>query len=150
MVRSLGTVESVIIGPIITDRISDHEGWDQEAGEVQNFKGQMFPHGTDDHYTATIAVDGEWVRVWHEHKRVGAWPVENVNCERVTVFRFQLTLDEVLHTFQPEDPAGFADGIGAVIDLRPKSRFGLGPRVKAAKEEMAAVLDSAAAVKSTD
>jgi hypothetical protein len=106
---------------------------------VENFKGQLVSHGSGDHYTATIAVDGEWVRVWNEHKRVGAWPVESVNCERVTVFRFQLTLDEVLHTFQPDDPAGFANGIGAVIDLRPASRFGLGARVKAAKEELAAV-----------
>ncbi len=117
---------------------------------MQNFKGQMFPHGIDDHYTATIAVDGEWVRVWNEHKRVGAWPVASVNCERVTVFRFQLTLDEVLHTFQPEDPAGFATGIGAVLDLRPTSRFGLGPKVKAAKEELAAVLASSPTDESTD
>ena len=116
---------------------------------MQNFKGQMFPHGTEAQYTATIAVDGEWVRVWNEHKRVGAWPVKSVNCERVTVFRFQLILDEVLHTFQPEDPAGFADGIGAVIDLRPTSRFGLGARVKAAKEEAAAVRASSTTDEST-
>jgi hypothetical protein len=105
---------------------------------VKNFKGQLVSHESGDQYTASIAVDGEWVRIWNEHKRVGAWPVDTVNCERVTVFRFQLTLDGVVHTFQPEDPAGFSDGIGAVIDLRPTSRFGLGPRVKAAKEELAA------------
>ncbi len=105
---------------------------------MRNFKGQLTSHDRADHYVATVAVDGEWIRIWNEHKRVGAWPVEQVHCERVTVFRFQLTLDGVVHTFQPDDPGGFATGVGAVIDLRPTSRFGLGPRVKAAKEELAA------------
>jgi hypothetical protein len=105
---------------------------------VKNFKGQLTSHDNADQYLATVAVDGEWVRIWNEHKRVGAWPAEQVHCERVTVFRFQLTLDGVIHTFQPDDPGGFANGVGAVIDLRPTSRFGLGPRVKAAKEELAA------------
>ena len=106
---------------------------------MRNFRGQITSHESSDHYVATVAVDeeGEWVRIWNEHKRVGAWPVADVNCERVTVFRFQLTLDDVVHTFQPEDPAGFAESIGAVIDLRPTSRFGLGPRVQKAKEELA-------------
>lgn len=113
-------------------------GDDSEAGIVLNFKGQMTSHTTGDHYLAMIAVDGELVRIWNDHKRVGAWPVEDVHCERVTVFRFQLTLDEIVHTFQPDDPAGFAESVGSVIDLRPTSRFGLGPRVQAAKEELAA------------
>lgn len=106
---------------------------------MQTFKGLMASHeGAGSQYVGTIQVDGEWVRIWHDHKRVGAWPAEAVNCERVTVFRFHLTLDGVVHTFQPDDPGGFATGMGAVIDLRPTSRFGLGPRVKAAKEELAA------------
>lgn len=103
-----------------------------------NFRGQMTSHQTGDQYVAMVAVDGEMVRIWNDHKRVGAWPVEGVNCERVTVFRFELTLDDVVHTFQPEDPAGFANSVGTVIDLRPKTRFGLGPRVQRAKEELAA------------
>lgn len=112
---------------------------------MQNFKGQMVSHLTGDEYVATVAVDGEWVRIWNEHKRVGAWPVDTVHCERVTVFRYQLTLDDVVHTFQPDDPGGFGNGIGAVIDLRPTSRFGLGPKVKAAREELAAARASAEA-----
>lgn len=105
---------------------------------MRNFKGQIASHVTGDQYVATIAVDGEMVRIWNDHKRVGAWPVQDVKCERVTVFRFQLHLDGVLHTFQPDDPGGFAESVGAIIDLRPKTRFGLGPRVKKAKEELAA------------
>lgn len=118
-------------------------GDDSEAGIVLNFKGQMTSHQTSDHYLALVAVDGETVRIWNDHKRVGAWPVEDVNCERVTVFRFQLTLDHVVYTFQPDDPAGFADSVGTIIDLRPKTRFGLGPRVQAAKDELAAARASA-------
>lgn len=105
---------------------------------MRNFKGQLSSHERDDQYVATVAVDGELVRIWNDHKRIGAWPVEEVNCERVTVFRFQITLDGVVHTFQPDDPGGFASSVGAIIDLRPTHRFGLGPRVKAAKEELAA------------
>lgn len=126
-------------------------GCDGGEAIVRNFRGQLVAHeGTAD-YLATVAVDGDWIRIWNEHKRVGAWPVEDIQCERVTVFRFQLTLDGIVHTFQPEDPGGFADSVGAIIDLRPTSRFGLGPRVKAAKEEMAAARAArAAADTSTD
>ena len=103
-----------------------------------NFRGQLTSHQTGDDFIALVAVDDETVRIWNDHKRIGAWPIDDVKCERVTVFRFQLTIDGVVHTFQPTDPAGFADSVGTVIDLRPKSRFGLGPRVQAAKEELAA------------
>lgn len=113
-------------------------GWGNEAGTLKQFRGQMASHVTGEQYVATVAVDGEMIRIWNDHKRVGAWPITDVACERVTVFRFQITLDGVVHTFQPDDPGGFADRAGAIIDLRPKSRFGLGPRVKKAKEELAA------------
>jgi hypothetical protein len=109
---------------------------------MQNFKGRLVSHESGNQLTATVNVDGEWVRIWNDHKRVGAWPAASVNCERLTVFRFQMTLDGVVHTFQPDDPGGFANGIGAVIDLRPTTRFGLGPKVKAAKEELAAARSS--------
>lgn len=105
---------------------------------VQHFKGRMSSHSSTDSYVASLQVDDDHVRIWNEHRRIGAWPIGDVHCERVTVFRFQLTLDGVVHTFQPDDPAGFADGMGAVIDLRPTTRFGLGPRVRAAKEEILA------------
>lgn len=118
--------------------VGEPSGDDSEAGIVLNFKGQLTSHTTGDQFVAMVAVDGEMVRIWNEHKRVGAWPLGDVNCERVTVFRFQLTLDDVVHTFQPDDPAGFADSLGTVIDLRPTTRFGLGPRVQAAKEALAA------------
>lgn len=116
---------------------------------MRNFKGQLVAHEGNFAYLATVAVDGEWIRIWNDHKRVGAWLVEDVECERVTVFRFQLTLDGVVHTFHPEDPGGFAESAGAIIDLRSTSRFGLGPRVKAAKEELAAARAAQAAADSS-
>jgi hypothetical protein len=82
-------------------------------------------------------VDGDWVRVVAGHRRLGAWPVEQVHCERVTVFRFHLELEGREYTFAPDDPSAFADAMGAVIDLRPKARFGLGDRVKAARAAQA-------------
>ena len=117
---------------------------------MKNFKGQLVSHETGSGYVATIAVDDDLVRIWNEHKRVGAWPLETVNCERVTVFRFQLTLDDVVHTFQPDDPGDFANSVRAIIDLRPTTRFGIGPRVKAAKEELAAARASQESKKSAD
>ena len=116
---------------------------------MRNFKGQIVAHEGSADYLATVAVDGDWIRIWNEHKRVGAWPVEDVQCERVTVFRFQLTLDGIVHTFQPEDPGGFAESAGAIIDLRATHRFGLGPRVKAAKEELAAARAARAAAETS-
>lgn len=113
-------------------------GCDDREAMVRNFRGQIVSHQGGFEYTATVAVDGDYVRIWNDHKRVGAWPVAEIECQRVTVFRFQLTLDDVVHTFQPDDPGGFAESVGAIIDLRPTHRFGLGPRVKAAKEELAA------------
>jgi hypothetical protein len=102
---------------------------------MQNFRGRLTSHANGDPDVATIQVDGDWVRIVAGHRRLGAWRVQDVHCERVTVFRFQLTLDGVTHTFSPDDPAGFSGAVGAVIDLRPKSRFGLGDRVKAARAE---------------
>ena len=116
---------------------------------MKNFRGQIVAHEGSSDYLATVAVDGEWIRIWNEHKRVGAWLVEDAQCERVTVFRFQLTLDGIVHTFHPEDPGGFAESAGAIIDLRSTSRFGLGPRVKAAKEELAAARAAQAATDSS-
>lgn len=121
------------------------------VGVMKNFKGQLTSHDSGEQFVATVAVDEDTVRIWNEHKRFGAWRLEDINCERVTVFRFQITLDDVVHTFQPHDPGGFADSVGAIIDLRPTTRFGLGPRVRAAKEELAAAMAGAAAAeKSAD
>lgn len=104
---------------------------------MNTFKGGFVAHAGGDPVTATVQVDGDWVRVVAGHKRLGAWPITQVGCERVTVFRFLLKLEGDEFTFAPDDPKAFSDAMGAVIDLRPKARFGLGDRVKAARAAQA-------------
>ncbi len=91
-----------------------------------------------DSTSATVQVDDEWVRVVAGHRRLGAWKLRDVQCERVTVFRYHLTLDSKQYAFNPDDPTAFGEVVAPVIDLRPKSRFGLGERVKAARAELEA------------
>jgi hypothetical protein len=44
-----------------------------------------------------------------------------------------VTAGEVGFAFQPTDPSGFSEAIGATVDLRSsKGRFGLAERVRAA------------------
>lgn len=105
---------------------------------MQTFTGQMSPHNSGDSYDATVLIDGQWLRVMHGHRRLGAWALPDVTIERMTVFRFHMTFENVKHTFAPDDPAGFAQSVDIVVDLRPKTRFGLGDRVRKAKEELAA------------
>jgi hypothetical protein len=106
---------------------------------VQLFRGQLLSHEAGHATHVTVQVENDWVRIYSEHKRFGAWSAADLNVERLTVFRFQLSLDGVIHTFTPDDPNGFSEAVGAVIDLRPKSRFGLGDRVKAALAEQEAL-----------
>ena len=104
---------------------------------MRTFKGGFVAHAGGEPVTATVHVDGELVRIVAGHRRLGAWPLHQVACERVTVFRFMLRLENEEFTFAPDDPRAFSDAMGAVIDLRPKARFGLGDRVKAARAAQA-------------
>ena len=112
---------------------------------MKTFTGQMSPHDSGDSYDATVLLDGQWLRIMQGHRRLGAWAIEDVAVERLTVFRFHITFDGEKHTFAPDDPSGFAETINVVVDLRPKTRFGLGDRVRKAKEELAAAHAAAAA-----
>lgn len=112
---------------------------------MQNFTGRMSPHDGGDSFAAAIFIDGQWLRLMSGSRRIGAWAVDDVVIERMTVFRFQITIEGSTYTFAPDDPAGFASGADVVVDLRPASRFGLGERVKKAKEELAAAHAAAAA-----
>lgn len=105
---------------------------------MEKFRGRLQPHedGNDDY--VNVGIDDHWVRIWGDHKRYGSWGVGDIPCERITVFRFELELDETRYTFYPDDPGGFAEAMHTVVDLRPTSRFGLGERVKAARAELKA------------
>lgn len=105
---------------------------------MKTFKGRMSPHDSADSYAATILIDGQWLRLMNGNRRIGAWALDDVTIERLTVFRYEITLDGTPSTFAPDDPISFANSVDVVVDLRPKSRFGLGERVRKAKEELAA------------
>jgi hypothetical protein len=62
--------------------------------------------------------------------------LEKLIFERRGVREFTFSAHGQAWTFVSDNPAGFSDAVGVVIDLRPTtSRFGLGERVKAAKAE---------------
>lgn len=111
----------------------------QSKGEtMKSYTGRLSPHDGGETIAGTIHIDGHWLRLMQGNRRVGAWSLEDVLVERLTVFRFNVTLDGVKYTFAPDDPAGFSESVNVVVDLRPASRFGLGERVRKAKEELAA------------
>ncbi len=113
------------------------------------FSGQLLSHEGGHVVDVTVQVEDNWVRIYNTHKRFGAWAAEDLKVQRITVFRFQMELDGVLHNFSPDDPNGFSDAVGAVIDLRRTTRFGLGDRVRAALAEQAAVKEAEAATASS-
>lgn len=99
------------------------------------FVGQL--HRSDEApIRASVQVDDGRVRIWTDRRRLVSWDQKEVRCERSSVFRFQLSDGNVTYEFQPSDPAGFSDTIGAVIDLRaPKTRFGLADRIRQAQAQ---------------
>lgn len=106
---------------------------------MESFHGKL--ETGDGEYTVTVTVDSDWMRIGSGSRKVGAWNLTDVRVERPSVFRFTLATPGTTFTFRPEDPAAFAAAVPLVVDLRPKSRFGLGDRVKAAKAEMSASAD---------
>lgn len=104
---------------------------------MEAFPGKL-DMGDGGEYTVVVSVDSEWLRIGSGARKVGAWNLSEVSIERPTVFRFTITTPESVYTFRPEDPAAFANSLPVVVDLRSRSRFGLGDRVRAAKAERAA------------
>jgi hypothetical protein len=97
------------------------------------FGGQL--HRSDEApMRGTVQIEDGRVRIWTDRRRLASWDQAQVRCERTSVFRFSLSDGYVSYEFQPADPAGFSDAIGAVVDLRPpKSRFGLADRIRQAQ-----------------
>jgi hypothetical protein len=99
------------------------------------FVGQL---GLEGHDSARVSVqlDEGRCRIWNERKRIGSWDMLEVEAERIGVFRFMLMLDGAPYVFVPDDPNGFGDEAGAIIDLTSTStgRFGLAARIRQANE----------------
>ena len=64
---------------------------------------------------------------------MGSWPLDTVSVERTSIYRFSLDIEDDHLEFYPDDPSGFADAAGAVVDLREtRGRFGLKARIEEA------------------
>jgi hypothetical protein len=101
---------------------------------MANFQGRLVAHqGDTDSLDATFQIEEDWIRVFAGHRRFGAWERKDIKAERVSVFRFHVTLADRTYTFTPDDPGGFSDAIGAVVDARSESRFGLKERIEAVR-----------------
>lgn len=82
---------------------------------------------------ASVQFDDGRCRVWNDRRRIGSWETEEVHTERVGVSRFQMKAGDIEFFFSPDDPAGFSEEAGAVVDLRTKTgRFGLAQRIREA------------------
>lgn len=80
-----------------------------------------------------IQIDDGRIRVRAGNERLGSWSLEEIEIERITPFRFRLTVEGEPMIVWPEDPAGFAEETRAFVDLR-SARFGLAERLRRAQE----------------
>jgi len=94
------------------------------------FAGQL--QGESDHFPmpVVVQVDDGRLRMWSGRKRLGSWPLPEVTAERVSPFRFRLVIENQRFSFNPEDPTGFSEAVGVVVDLRTGTRFGLAARLR--------------------
>ncbi len=94
-----------------------------------SFAGQLTPAGGVA-APVIIQIDGDRCRFMAGRRRLGSYELDKVNCERVSPFRFRLTVESEELYFSPVDPTGFSNAIGAVVDLRAATRFGLAERLR--------------------
>lgn len=94
------------------------------------FHGQL-QRGSGPPERASIQFDDGRCRVWNDRRRIGSWDAADVQTERSGVARFRISIGEIEFSFTPDDPPGFSDEAGAVVDLRTKTgRFGLADRIR--------------------
>ncbi|HSL24925.1 MAG TPA: hypothetical protein VLA54_01495 [Acidimicrobiia bacterium] len=99
---------------------------------MSTFAGQMY-RGDEPPQRAHLQIEEGRARLFTDRRRIASWDLEELQAERTGVYRFRITAGDFTFDFQPTDPAGFAEEVGAVVDLRvTKSRFGLAERVRAA------------------
>ena len=73
------------------------------------------------------------LRIVAGRTQMGSWPLASVSVQRTSVYRFALEIEGDSLEFFPEEPLGFSEAVGAVIDLTEKQgRFGLKTRMQEA------------------
>lgn len=74
--------------------------------------------------------DDDRVRIMAGRRPLGSWPIAKVKAERRSIYKYDLEIDGEAFEFFPEDPSGFGDAVGAVVDLtNDGNRFGLKARI---------------------
>jgi len=76
-----------------------------------------------------IRVDERTMSMRSGRRPMGSWSLDEVRVERISLFRFRLTIGDEELVLVPKDPTGFASAAGAVVDLRA-GRHGLRDRIK--------------------
>ncbi len=89
------------------------------------YSGRMQGKTLDLSHVTLRLDDDNRLRLFAGPVAVGSWPMHRVSAERVSIYRFALDIDGEDFEFFPDDPIGFSDDIGAVVDLTRTSRFNL-------------------------
>lgn len=89
------------------------------------YEGRMQGETLDLSHVVLRLDDDKRLRIFAGPVAVGSWPMSRVSAERTSIYRFALDIDGESFEFFPEDPLGFSEAIGAVIDLTRTSRFSL-------------------------
>lgn len=76
-----------------------------------------------------IQIKDERIRIWAGSSRLGSWPLDEIQVERLTPFRFRVVVEGDPMIVLPDDPTGFAEATSAFIELRV-ARFGLAERIR--------------------
>ena len=80
-----------------------------------------------------IQIENERLRIWTGPNRLGSWPLEEIQVERLTPFRFRVVVEGDSLIVSPDDPTGFAEATDAFVDVRAP-RFGLAERIRTHRE----------------
>lgn len=96
---------------------------------MAQYLGRMQGNSLEISYVTVQIEDGRF-RIMAGRRPIGSWPLEKIHAERISIYKFDLNIDGEIFEYFPEDPSGFSDEIGAVVDLTNTSgRFGLKRRI---------------------
>jgi hypothetical protein len=83
--------------------------------------------------SVTVEIIDDRLRIVAGRTEIGSWPLASVSVERTSIYRFALLIEDDTLEFIPDEPTGFSDEIGAVINLTARQdRFGLKARLQEA------------------
>ncbi len=97
---------------------------------MAQYKGRLQSDSLEITYVTVHVDDDSRVRIMAGRRPLGSWPISRVKAERRTIYKYDLEIDGEAFDFFPDDPQGFGDEVGAVIDLTASgNRFGLKARI---------------------